>query len=64
MPVACIGDCNDDGNVSINEVIIGVIVALNGGSVDVCLILDADGDQVITIDELILAVNAALLGCL
>ncbi len=59
---ACVGDCNGDGDVTIDEIIKGVAVAL-GASIEVCRPLDANGDGEITIDELIRAVNNALNSC-
>ena len=61
---ACVGDCNGDGEVRINELVIMVNLDLDGGSVSICLAADVSGDGVITMDEIVLAVNRALYGCL
>jgi len=58
---ACAGDCNDDGAVTINELVLGVASALDG--TDRCPACDRDGDGMVTIGELVSAVNAALDGC-
>ncbi len=58
---ACVGDCNDDGAVIINELVIGVNVAL-GASGD-CSAFDRNGDETVSIDELLAGVNNALAGC-
>src|SRR5262245_56228650 len=60
----CVGDCNSDGRVTIDELIRGVVILL-GAIVPppMCDALDANHDGQIQINELILAVNNALLGC-
>lgn len=60
---ACSGDCSGDGTVSIDELILGVNIALGGATVSRCGSLDADGDGVVAINEIIGAVNSALGGC-
>lgn len=59
----CAGDCNFDGVVQINELVLGVNVALNILPVDQCEAYDANGDGMVGINELIAAVNNALSGC-
>jgi hypothetical protein len=58
----CIGDCNGDGGVFINELISGVNIAL-GQPFGVCEGFDGNGDGEVSIVELIQAVNHALEGC-
>ena len=41
---ACSGDCNGDGSISIDELIVGVNIALGNRPVDDCLSLDPNGD--------------------
>lgn len=60
---ACPGDCNADGEVTINELITGVNIALGSASVDSCEGVDVNGDGEVTINELIAAVNNGLNGC-
>jgi hypothetical protein len=62
-PPACSGDCNEDDNVTIDEIIRGVNIALGALDVDVCRSFDTSGDGEVTVDELIWAVNLALHGC-
>jgi hypothetical protein len=59
----CPGDCNGDGEVAINELIIGVNIALGSRPVADCPSFDISGDGSVAINELISAVNAALNGC-
>ena len=61
--LACAGDCNGDGTVEINELVIGVDIALGQTLVAACPAMDSNGDGSITIDELIAAVNNALDNC-
>lgn len=61
--VACVGDCSADGEVTVDELITGVNIALGAADVSACPVFDASGDGEVTIDEILLAVNAALNGC-
>jgi len=58
----CAGDCNGDGMVQINELILGVNIALDALPISDCSNLD-DGHGMVTVDRLILAVNNTLNGC-
>jgi FG-GAP-like repeat len=60
---SCVGDCNDDGMVAINELILGVNIALGSASVDDCPAFDENGNGMVGINELVAAVNNALGGC-
>jgi hypothetical protein len=60
---ACLGDCNDDGVVTVDELITGVNIALGTLELDVCGEFDGNADATVTVDELITAVNNALTGC-
>lgn len=62
-PVPCVGDCNGDGSVTVDELVRGVNIALGGLEVGDCPDFDSNEDGRVTIDELIGAVNAALSGC-
>lgn len=61
--VLCVGDCNSDGMVLVNELIIGVNIALGLAPLSQCEAFDANGDGNVGINELILGVNNALNGC-
>jgi hypothetical protein len=58
---ACVGDCNGDGAVS--ELITIVDIALGNLPISACVAGDSNGDCLITIDEIITAVNNTLSGC-
>ncbi len=59
----CFGDCNGDGEVTIDELVRGVNIALGILPLDACPSFDSGGDGEVTIEELIAAVNDALAGC-
>lgn len=59
----CTGDCDASGNVAIDELILGVGMALSGESVAQCRALDPNRSGVVEINELIDAVGNALLQC-
>jgi hypothetical protein len=61
--VPCAGDCNTDGEVTVDELLSMVNVALGNTDVAVCVAGDANGDAGITVDEILSAVNNALQGC-
>lgn len=60
---SCSGDCGGDGNVSVDELVRGVNMALGNGEVSACPAFDTDGNGAVAIDELVSAVSAALNGC-
>jgi hypothetical protein len=47
----------------VNELIIGVNIALGNDGIDACPAFDRDGDGQVSISELIAGVNAALTHC-
>ncbi|MCX8073930.1 MAG: Ig domain-containing protein [Candidatus Binatia bacterium] len=59
----CVGDCNGDGEVTVDEVVRGVNVALGGLELTICPAFDRDGDAVVAIDEIVAAVGFLLNGC-
>jgi hypothetical protein len=60
---ACTGDCNGDGGVAVNELVIGVSLSLGTPGAPPCPALDRNADGVVSVDELIAAVASALSGC-
>jgi hypothetical protein len=61
--LACVGDCNGDGMVSVAELVEGVRISLGEAPLSECPAFDATPDGQLRIDELVLAVTAALDGC-
>ena len=60
---ACTGDCNGNGLVTISELIRAVGIALDEGTLQLCLPIDRDRSGRVEIFELLAAVNASLDGC-
>lgn len=59
----CPGDCNGDARVTIDELIVGVRIALALAEASSCPPVDSDGDGQVSIAELVQAVRASLEGC-
>jgi hypothetical protein len=62
-PQSCPGDINGDGKVELNELIVGVGIALGQLPVSDGEAFDLDGNGVVTINELIAAIDASLGEC-
>ncbi|MFI5397127.1 MAG: proprotein convertase P-domain-containing protein [Candidatus Binatia bacterium] len=60
---SCVGDCNCDNQVTVDEILTMVNIALGNTGIVACLPGDANLDNVITVDEILTAVNNALTGC-
>jgi len=56
------GDCNTDDSVTVDEILLGVNIALGNLSISQCPGFDGNGDGTTTVDEIITAVNYALKG--
>lgn len=63
-PVGCPGDCDGSGEVTVDELVTMVNIALGGLTVASCPAGDLDGSGGITVDEVIVTVTNALTGCL
>lgn len=63
VATVCAGDCNGDGQVTIDEIITMVNIALGNANVSPCTAGDTNGDGRITIDELLAAVINAVQEC-
>jgi len=59
----CVGDCDGAGSVTVDEILIGVNIALGERDVVDCVRFDSNDDGTVTVDELLTAVNNALTGC-
>jgi len=59
----CLGDCNDDGAVRIDELLTLVRIALGDAAVTACQAALPDGAETIDIATLVAAVGTALDGC-
>lgn len=63
LAVPCVGDCSDDGTITVDEILIGVNVALGLAPMASCPQFDTDASGTLTVDELVSSVDAALRGC-
>jgi hypothetical protein len=59
----CNGNCDYSGQVTVDDILKMVAIALGNGSVASCPAGDSNGDGQITVDEILAAVNNALNGC-
>lgn len=59
----CVGDCDEGGTVTVNELVTGVNIALSRAPLDSCASFDSSGDEQVVVNELIVAVANALRGC-
>jgi hypothetical protein len=62
-PIACVGDCDENGLVDVYEVILSIRIAQERENLDACPAIDANGDGIVTADELVTAVGNILDGC-
>jgi hypothetical protein len=63
VAAGCIGDCDGDGEVTVDEIVLGVNIALSSAALSTCPVFDANGDGEVTVEEIIVAVNNALTSC-
>lgn len=61
--VACVGNCDGSPEVTVNELITGVNIALGTFPLSLCPAFDADDSGGVTVVELVRAVANALFGC-
>jgi len=60
---SCVGDCNSDLSVTVDEIVLAVNIALGVASLTECQSADANSDQEVTVDEILALVTFALQGC-
>lgn len=58
----CVGDCNGDDQVTVDEIVRMVGLVLGGGAAE-CAAADGDGNSAVTVDEVVTGVTNALFGC-
>ena len=59
----CVGDCDNSGGVTIDDLVIMINIALEQQPLSACPAADADRSGTTTIQEILLAVNNAQKGC-
>lgn len=62
-PIRCTGDCDGSGEVTVDELLILVNIALGNRPLNACAGADTDGSNEIEITEILAAVNNLLSGC-
>jgi len=62
-PGPCVADCNHSGNVSVDELVLAVHIALGMTPIEACHEADADANDRVTVDDVVAAVAAAVSGC-
>lgn len=60
---ACAGDCNGDGTVAVNELVLGVSITLGQQPLSACPPFDTNRDGSLIVNELVAAVSRLLGGC-
>jgi len=63
MPTMCVGDCSNDGQVTIDELITMVNIALGESDISSCSAGIVSDQTQVTIDQILVAVNNTLSGC-
>lgn len=59
----CVGDCNDDQGVMVNELVTGVNIALDRAALSTCMTFDGNASLHVEVNELVTGVNNLLRGC-
>jgi glucose/arabinose dehydrogenase len=59
----CVGDCDGNGQVTVEELVAGVNIALDSQPLDTCPVFDSDDDGRVSVDEIVRAVGNALNRC-
>lgn len=59
----CTGDCDAGGAVTVDEIVLGIGIALGNAAIDTCTAFDANDDGLVTVDEIVQSVHFALNGC-
>lgn len=60
----CSGDCDGNGIVAVNEIVVGINILLTNGAVTACTAIDANRNGVVTVNELVAAVNNLQCDCM
>lgn len=59
----CTGDCDESGDVTVDEIIWGTNIALGDESVGSCTMFDRNDDGGVAVDDVVAAIYSALHGC-
>ena len=59
----CVGDCNLNRLVTVDELVLGVNISLERQDLELCTPFDPDGDGRVEVNELVQGVNNSLGSC-
>jgi hypothetical protein len=62
-PLPCPGDCQGDQRVTLEDLLVGINLALGVQPPSACINFDIDKSESVTVDEIVAAIDAALNGC-
>jgi hypothetical protein len=62
-PAVCAGDCDEDGTVAVNELVLQIAIALEHARIEMCPAGDPNRSGRIEVDELMTGIHNALQGC-
>jgi hypothetical protein len=62
-PGRCVGDCDRNGQVRVNEMVTGVNIALERGQLSQCPSFDINNNLRVEVNELVSGVNSLVRGC-
>lgn len=63
VPLPCVGDCDANGAVTVDELLLGIHIALGAAELDSCRSFDSGEDGRVAVEELVQAVSSALSAC-
>jgi len=63
LECVCVGDCDGNGRVMVDELVVSVGIALEDQSPTMCGAADPNGDDRVSVDELTQAVHQGLTNC-
>lgn len=61
---ACVGDCDQNGAVAVNELVLGTNIALDRAALTACASFDSSANGKVEVNELVLGVNNLLQACI
>jgi hypothetical protein len=59
----CVGDCRGDGSVDVSELVLAVGIVTGDVEPERCPRIDVDGDDDVSLNEVVVGVSTALVGC-
>lgn len=62
-PQPCAGDCDDSGDVTIDELVLAVGIALGTSEIGQCEVVDGNGNRSVEVNELVQSMNNVLNEC-